>query len=50
MEVKNTFQMSLGAIVGTKEFVLKILLHILHKKLEKLKKFGELLLLRLAVS
>ena len=50
MEVENTFQMSLSAIVGTKDFVLKTLLHILHKKNEKLKKIGELLLLWLAVS
>ena len=32
------------------QFVLKTLLHILHKKMENLKEFGELLLLWLAVS
>ena len=50
IEVENTFQMSLSAFVGTKEFVLKTQLHILHKKMEKLKEFVELLLLWLADS
>ena len=31
MEVENTFQKNLSAIVGTKEFVSKTLPHILHK-------------------
>ena len=48
--MENTFQMNLSAIVGTNEFVFKTLLHILLKKMEKLKEFGELLLLWLAVS
>ena len=50
MEMKNTFQMSLSAIVGSKDFVLKTLLNILHKKKEQLKEFGEILLLWLAAS
>ena len=50
MEVENRFQMSLSAIVGTMEFVLKTLLYILHKKMEKLKEFEEFLLPWLAVS
>ena len=48
--MKKTFQMSLSAIVGTQEFVLKTLLQILDKKMENLKEFRKFLLLWLTVS
>ena len=49
MEVENTFQMSLNADAGSKEFVLKTVLHTIHRKMGKSKDFEAVLLLWLAV-